>query len=133
MKTYTNKELKRGGIYSITNKVTSEVYFGDTKNLYERINAHRSTYNRKIHSNPKMRYLNQGGCDLEVKILHFEEDPIVRRDLEKAYILMTSTVYNQTPSLVQFITAVNTIKNKIKYAQTKVEVHTPISLCYKTK
>ena len=134
MKKFTNKELKRAGIYSITNTVTGQVYYGNTKNLYTRLNAHISTYNIGIHGNPKMRAANEGGCDWLFKVLHFEEDSTVRKDLEKAYQLKAKDKsINRDLALVNFTLKATTINSKMKYISVNVVDHEPIPLCYKTK
>lgn len=134
MKNFTNKELKRGGVYSITNTITGQVYYGATSNLYKRLSSHISTFNLKTHGNPKMRTFKEGGCDLHFKVLHFESDSNVRKDLEKAYqLLAKERNINRALALVKFNLAVSTINNKIKYAEVKTADYAPIPLCYKTK
>lgn len=134
MKKFTNKELKKAGIYSITNTVTGEVYYGSTKNLYKRLNAHISTYNLGIHGNPKMRASNQGGCDLMFKVLHFEDDAVIRKDLEKAYQLRAKDkTVNRALALVNFTLKAATINSKMKYVSVKTADYASIPLCYKTK
>jgi len=135
MKTLTNKELKIGGVYSITNTKTGKVYYGNTSNLYKRLNSHITALAYNIHGDPGLREDSKtySGCDFEFRVLHQEEDPLWRTDLEKAYILMNTDRYNTTPSLVSFTHKIGLIKGKIKYAQTKGDKYTPISLCYKTK
>jgi len=134
MKTFTNKELKRGGVYSITNTVTGEIYYGNTGNLLQRLNGHISTFNRGMHVNPKFRSSGQGGCDFMFKVLHFEQDSVIRKDLEKAYQLRAKEKgVNREMSLVKFDLAVSTINNKMNYAKIKTADYASIPLCYKTK
>lgn len=46
---------KRSGVYQLKNTITGKVYFGSSKNLYNRKNKHLSMLRRNKHRNPNVR------------------------------------------------------------------------------
>jgi group I intron endonuclease len=84
---FTEKFLMRCGIYSITNKITGNVYVGSSKNIEQRFRNHKSALNRGVHANSYLlRAWNKYGADNFIFAVVEECDESERFRIEQKYL-----------------------------------------------
>lgn len=95
MNKVTKQLWKKSGIYCIVNIINQKRYIGSSKNLYNRIGAHRSYLRKGIHQNAKLQnaWNKYGEKNFQYFILEFcEEAKLLER--EQFYINTIKPWYN---------------------------------------
>lgn len=131
---------KQSGIYCIENTKNNKIYIGSSKNLYNRLSAHKCALNKNRHQNIKLqKSWNKHGSDNFICYVIEFCNPDILTTREQYYIDTLKPSYNITLDVIRNslseesrIKISKTLKEKYKSGEIKLTRFTPIDV-YNTK
>lgn len=101
------EELKRGGVYTIINRINGKRYVGQSSNMYQRKGDHSSRAHQERkpseHKNMYADILKHGTDNFSFEVLLYSESKSEREQVEEKYIVKLQTVSNGYNSAVNHV------------------------------
>lgn len=84
----TRRQLKNGGVYSITNKVNGKVYIGSAVDFKKRWGAHKRCLKKGVHPNSYLQkaWNKHGSVSFIFAVLEYELDPKKLLEIEQRWM-----------------------------------------------